>query len=137
MSVIVHHAADNGPPKRNRIWSELRYMRGIQKFHMDDPDRMWADIAYNYVIMPSGRVYEGRGYGVIGAHAPGHNTSGIGVCFAGNFENEDPDPRAVAAFYELVKRLEYHGANIVDVVGHGDVTATSCPGRRLRKALGL
>ncbi len=134
MTVVVHHAADDGP--KNRTWrSESAYMRGIQDFHMG-PSRGWNDIAYNYVIMPSGRVLEGRGFEVVGAHAPRFNTRGIGICFAGTGDKQLND-KQLAAYNNLIRRLEAKGANITDTKAHGDVYPTSCPGVGIRKSLGL
>lgn len=134
MTVIVHHAADHGPGQ-NTIASEKRYLRAIQNFHMG-PSRRWSDIAYNYLVMPSGRVWEGRGFGVVGAHAPDWNTRGIGVCFAGNGERGLSE-KQIAAYNNLINRLKRKGANIVDIKAHGDVYPTSCPGTGIRRDLGL
>ena len=134
MTVIIHHAADNGPAASTHR-AERAYMRGIQDFHMG-PRRQWADIAYNYMIMPSGRVYDDRGSGVVGSHAPRYNARGIGVCFAGNGE-KGLSTAQLAAYGNLIKRLKKHGANITNTRAHGDVYPTSCPGTGIRKALGL
>jgi N-acetylmuramoyl-L-alanine amidase len=134
MTVIVHHAADKGPVN-NTPRAERKYMRGIQDFHMG-PSRDWNDIAYNYMIMPSGRVYEARGYGVTGAHAPGWNNKGIGVCFAGNGDVK-PTEASIKAYNNLINRLESKSANITNAKPHGDVYPTSCPGVAIRKELGL
>lgn len=134
-TVIVHHTADAGP-KRNTVASEAAFMRQTQEFHMG-PQRGWSDIAYNFIIMPSGRVWEGRGYGVIGAHAPNWNTKGIGVSFAGTYTDKSPSAASLKAYHALLKRLREKGANIIGEKGHGDVYPTSCPGSKLRLALGL
>ena len=134
MTVIVHHAADDGP-KRNTAVEERKYMRRIQDFHMG-PRRQWNDIAYNYIIMPSGRVYEGRGFGVVGSHAPGFNTKGIGICFAGHGDTP-PTQLSLSAYYSLLRLLKRRGAGIIRERAHGDVFPTSCPGNAIRKALGL
>lgn len=134
MTVVVHHAADNGPKSLSRKHKH-EYLRGIQSFHMG-AQRCWSDIAYNYIVMADGSVYEGRGFGVIGAHAPGWNKRGIGVCFAGD-GREHVSPQAVAAYHKLIKRLKKHGANIVSTAAHGDVYPTTCPGNAIRKALDL
>ena len=134
MAVIVHHAADHGP-RQNTIKEEASYLRGIQSFHMG-PQRGWSDIAYNYLIMPSGRVWEGRGFGVVGAHAPGWNAQGIGVCFAGSGDH-GLNEKQINAYNNLIRRLKRKGANIVGAKAHGDVYPTSCPGNGIRKDLGL
>ena len=39
-------------------------VRGIQDFHMNDPDRRWLDIAYSSMFCPHGSVFEGRWLGI-------------------------------------------------------------------------
>lgn len=134
MTVIAHHSADH-PPKPTRR-AERKWMRNTQAFHMG-AQRGWNDIGYNYVIMPSGRVYAGRGFGVVGSHAPGWNTRGIGICFAGDYSRHEPTAKAVKSYHRLVYKLRKRGVNIVGERAHGDVFATSCPGRGVRRALGL
>lgn len=114
---IVHYS--EGPTTQS--------VRSIQDFHMDG--RGWADIGYNFLVDVSGRIYEGRGWLVVGAHAPDHNTSGIGVCMIGR----DGDSTAAAKrsirwlYDEAVRRA---GRNLAKL-GHRDVYATSCPGNQL------
>lgn len=131
VDVFVHHTADPGPRRKD----VRAYLRQIQSFHMDT--RGWSDIAYNYLIAPDGTVWEGRGWGVVGAHTEGHNTKSIGICFMGTFTTQTPTPAAQIAFSKLHAHLERKGARIRGTYGHGDVYATSCPGKGVRKALGL
>ena len=51
--VTIHHTAtpDTIP--------EVRHLQSIQEFHQDE-DHNWGDIAYHYLIGPSGTIYEGR-----------------------------------------------------------------------------
>lgn len=111
-------------------------MRSIQRAHFANG---WSDIGYNYVIMPSGRVYEGRGFGIRGAHTENHNTLTIGVSFAGNYDVKRPTVASVRAYRKLVKRLRAQGANIQRARGHKQMPeqATACPGRYLMRRLKL
>jgi N-acetylmuramoyl-L-alanine amidase len=47
----------------------------------------WADIGYHYLVYLDGTVHEGRDVDIAGAHAWGHNTYSIGVCYVGGVEN--------------------------------------------------
>jgi peptidoglycan recognition protein len=58
-------------------------IRSYQDLHMDQ--RGWDDIGYSFLIGEDGRVYEGRGWDRVGAHAPQYNHVSIGVCFLGDF----------------------------------------------------
>lgn len=134
VKIRVHHTADNGPGSRATQADEAAYMRRIQAFHQNT--RGWADIGYSYVIMPSGRVFVGRGWGVRGAHTEGHN-SDIGVCFAGTFVERAPTLAAQIAFWQLKRRLKRRGARDLQALPHSLTYPTACPGNALKKALGL
>lgn len=127
IETVVHHTAGPGP-SANTKRAEKALMREIQAFHMG-PSRGWSDIAYNLVIMPSGRVYKGRGIGRIGAHVANNNTGRIGICFAGNFENEQPTKKALASLRWLVKN--HPRLKGKPVKGHRDFGGTACPGKNL------
>jgi len=102
-------------------------MRGIQNFHQNT--RGWNDIGYHYVIMPSGRIYEGRGYGVVGAHCPGHNSE-PSVSFAGSYDDHAPTPAAIETLGWLRAYLKAGGYK-----GHRDGFSTSCPGNALYRII--
>ncbi|MFG2247823.1 N-acetylmuramoyl-L-alanine amidase [Spirillospora sp. NPDC048823] len=114
---VVHYS--EGPTDQS--------VRSIQDFHMDG--RGWADIGYNFLVDVGGRIYAGRGWLVVGAHAPDHNTSGIGVCMIGR------DGDATAAAKRSIRRLYdeagRRGGRDLKKLGHRDVYATSCPGDEL------
>lgn len=134
VTLVVHHTAGAAP---RTAPLEVDEMRNIQRMHQRTNG--WNDIGYNYVIMPSGRVYEGRGFGVRGAHTENHNTGTIGVSFAGNYETSKPTARSIAAYHLLVARLRIKGARITRVTGHRFMPdqATACPGKHLIAALRL
>jgi len=101
--------------------------RQIQNYHMDSNG--WSDIGYNFLVDVRGRIYEGRGWLVVGAHAPNHNTSGIGVCFIGrDGDATDAAKNAIRWLYDEACRRK--GGTLAKR-GHRDVTATSCPGDQL------
>lgn len=114
---IVHYS--EGP--------KTQTVRAIQDFHMDGNG--WSDIGYNFLVDYKGRIYEGRGWLTVGAHAPGHNTSGIGVCMIGR--NGDDTPAAKRAIRWLYDQASKKAGRKLTMLGHKDVYATSCPGTRL------
>ncbi|WP_333486338.1 N-acetylmuramoyl-L-alanine amidase [Streptomonospora mangrovi] len=116
---VVHYSA--GPPDQSP--------KDIQRHHMDSNG--WSDIGYNFLVDTEGTAYEGRGWLVVGAHATGHNTSGIGVCFIGG------DSDTTSAAKNTIRAL-YHEANrkagrTLTARGHRDVGSTSCPGDSLHQ----
>lgn len=130
----IHHSGGAGPPLTGP--AEQDWMRRTQRYHIEG--RGWSDIGYNHVIMPSGHVYEGRGWEVQGAHTEGRNSRSIGVCFAGNFELGEPTPAALASARELLRLgvAAGHLTNDYTLAGHRDTKATTCPGRYLYSEIG-
>ena len=92
--VIIHHTvvtdrSDSSPS----VWESLpEVYRNMRKLQLIRPD-LGNDVPYNFVVYLMAKksgivVCEGRGEDRSGAHTKGHNTEGIGVAFAGNFEDE-------------------------------------------------
>ncbi len=143
----VHHTADSGPKHgaKASLRDEIEYLKRIESFHVNV--RGYAGIGYSYIVMPSGRVWEGRGFEKVGAHtldpkdADGdhkyiENTE-LGVCFAGNFNVQKPTRRALFAHSLLRRRLRIKGVRIDRTYPHRAAYATSCPGDNLVRALNL
>lgn len=113
-------------------------VRSIQDYHMDV--RGWNDIGYNFLVDRLGRLYEGRGWDAIGAHAAGYNTIGLGVCVIGldhpGVTDFPPAVRsAVRWVYDEANRHRRYavGANAAKLQprGHRDLGHTDCPGDEL------
>ena len=139
-SVTVHHPYPHALPAGATINQEAAEVLAIHKFHRDGNG--WAGIGYNFVITQNGNIYEGRGWGRIGAHAgttEGNRTS-IGVAFLLDGYKSEPTPAAADAF----RQLRAHGieegwlAAGHAVKLHRDWKPTDCPGPVLaRWALSL
>jgi hypothetical protein len=111
--------------------STTQTTRQIQAFHMDDPKHRWSDIGYNFLVDKQGRIFEGRGWLVVGAHAKYHNTSGIGVCFIGRSGDATPAAkRSIRALYDEACR---RAGRTLAKRGHGQLSGnnTDCPGGQL------
>lgn len=116
---VVHYS--EGPTSRTP--------RQIQNFHMDD--RGWPDVGYNFLVDVKGRIYEGRGWLVVGAHAKGHNTTGVGVCFIGrDGDATDTAKTSIRALYDAA--CDKAGRQLLKR-GHGQLSgnSTDCPGKQL------
>lgn len=93
--VIIHHTVlvdteDDSPNLWERRSSIYRNMRLLQVVRKED---LGADVPYSFVAYFVKQndgviVCEGRGEDRTGAHTKGHNTEGIGISIAGNFDNE-------------------------------------------------
>ena len=129
----VHHTATPAPTGSGSalVEAEKAAVRGIQKFHMDT--RKWNDIAYSFLIMPSGRVYEGRGREVEGAHTAGHN-SDCGIAFVGDYNVMKLTKAQIVAFNLLRRKMGVSGGAKKP---HSATSSTSCPGKNAKIQLGL
>lgn len=135
--VWTHHTA--GPPVYGGAnateATERAYVRGVQDFHMDG--RGWSDIAYSFIVMPSGRIYVGRGFARTGGHTLDHNSDSHAWCHAGDYTGLVPTTKQLDAERWHIaegKRLGYVGNGSIG--GHRDVGQTSCPGDKLYAKLG-
>lgn len=108
-------------------------VKGIQDFHQG-PSRGWSDIAYSFLVCQHGVVFEGRGFGVQGAHTLGYNSRAHAVCFLGGDVKgrDDVTGRGRAALGWIVREIlaRYPEGN-GKVRGHRDVNQTACPGDEL------
>lgn len=126
--VVLHHTAGAACTTQAAC---AQQMRNIQNFHMDTNG--WADTGYNFCVGEDGIAYTGRGWVNQGAHAPGFNHRGLGICIFGNFMTRNPNAAAVNAFHALV-RCGLANNSIASnywLVGHRQGSATACPGNSL------
>jgi hypothetical protein len=129
-TLVVHHTAS--PLKAYR---KAATVRSIQALHQGNG---WGDIGYHYVIGPDGRIYRGRPEHQVGTHAP-PNTGRLGICLVGNYSAGDKltgrsREALVRTLAWLARKYKLNPGR--DIVGHGDVYATACPGTRVRRNLG-
>jgi len=106
----------------------IAQVQDIQRLHMDVNG--WADIGYSYLIGEDGRVYEGRGWGVVGAHTLNYNSIAYGFCIIGNFMDRQPNQQALAAAQNIIECGVEKGYLLADyeTFGHRDGVCTLCPG---------
>lgn len=112
-------------------------MRSIQSYHMKN--RGWDDIGYNFGIGGDGRIYEGRGFGLVGAHATGWNRKSIGIMFIGNYKDNEPNHKQIAEAFKLIQLAvaeNYLTANYT-IYGHRQLNGTECPGEKLYNEIKL
>jgi N-acetylmuramoyl-L-alanine amidase len=127
--VFIHHsvtAVTNDP------YADMRAIEavGLQRF---------GQFPYSFVVHPKdGLVLEGCGL-LRGAHTARWNSTSFGVCWAGDYTTRAPKMQQVAATQQLIAHLAGDGHLLpgADVLGHMDVAATACPGRKLYDLLDL
>ena len=111
--IILHHAAAQNCSAED-----------IHRWHLNNG---WSGAGYHFLVKKDGKVYRLRPEDKVGAHAYGSNYNSIGICFEGNYMEEDMPEAQKAAGQELVAYLK-NKYNITTVQKHKDVCATSCPG---------
>ncbi len=156
--VIIHHTvvtdkSDTSPSVWETLHEVFRNMRRLQTIRPD----LGNDVPYNFVVYLMAKnngivICEGRGEDRSGAHTKGHNTEGIGVAFAGNFEDEtvagievskrlyllsgflgwlkyDPSHPKYGTFRAMKNLGSLRPADRA-VYFHQDFKSTACPGKR-------
>jgi hypothetical protein len=123
-TIIVHHSALNvsdGPFE-------------IQDMHFRF--KGYADIAYQFLINETGRIYEGRSLTVRGAHTGGYNTGTVGIVLLGNFMERAPTDAQLGSLRALSGCL-IDAYRITHIAGHRDfqLDETDCPGDNLEALL--
>jgi hypothetical protein len=129
-TVVLHHSGNSGrkDPKE------------IQLFHMKE--KGYDDLAYQYVILPDGKIAEGRYLAHKGAANAAVNTGKIGVLVAGDFEpglfdfsDDEPTAAQLVSTRRLVTALKAEFSTLSRLVGHKDLKDTECPGKELYRHL--
>jgi len=125
---FIHHSVTPSGPDPARI------VRAIEKAHLS---KFGVAVGYSWLIAPNGDLYEGQGWGRVGAHTHGHNSTSHGICFLGNFTKATPTLEAVDAAVALIRSgiALGHIASGAPVDPHSAVKATGCPGGNLASEL--
>lgn len=138
--VIVHHSAGS-----NSSTNYTQVVRDIYIYHTQSNG--WSDIGYNYVVAQNGDLYAARDPGtglqdnVLGAHFCGKNSTTMGICLLGNYEEANPP----AALWQTLQNLVTYKiqkesldpltssshalGDIGHIAGHRDGCSTLCPGQ--------
>ena len=112
--LILHHSAASSATAD-----------GIHAYHLSNG---WAGIAYHYFVSKKGEVYCGRPENMCGGHTANWNYCAIGICFEGNFEEEEMPKEQLEAGKLLVADIASRYPSIV-VGKHSQFGQTACPGK--------
>ncbi|MFD9190440.1 peptidoglycan-binding protein [Streptomyces phaeochromogenes] len=119
---FVHY--DGGSPITRTGYT---IMRAIEAVHLGQG---WSGVGYNFVVDQAGNAYEGRGWGLQGAHCPDHNITGLAVQIAVGGDQE-PSAKALATARALYEEACKKTGRTLARRGHKDGFATACPGPKL------
>lgn len=129
---VIFHTEAGAIRGRQSYNEDVAHMRAIDSFHANQ--RGWpGGVGYQFVIMESGRIFEGRGWDWMGGHTKGLNTE-LGICFAGHGDQARETPAQEAAAKWLIAEAIRLGRLRSDytVSGHRDHIppgTKSCPGK--------
>jgi hypothetical protein len=129
VEVFVHHSVTAQLSADASIAAEAEQMRALESVGQS---RFGTGISYNVVIFPSGRAYQGVSWNRRGTHTGGRNSTSRSICFAGNYETNQPTAAQIstaAAIYREGKGRWWTQA--APLYGHRDVSQTACPGQYL------
>jgi len=129
--IVIHHTAGS----RGSVQS-------IHESHLQRKDKLgnpWQGIGYHFVIGNGSGMADGEIESTFrwreqmqGAHAGDreYNHHGIGIALIGNFDEEPPTAAQLDAVKRLVAALKGRfGISSENVIGHGEIKATACPGQ--------
>lgn len=141
--ITLHHTVIAVLSSNASQAQEIQRMRRILDIHLNSSG--YSDIGYHYIVMPSGRIYEGRSNRKRGAHDVIND--GIGVAVDGDFQGSlrvgaKQYEAVVAVCTMLCKRLgisdpvtpvstitaDFGTKQLSRICGHRDRVATACPG---------
>ena len=157
--VIIHHTVmpDSSDSSPNLWETEKEAFTKMRKLQTVRPD-LGMDVPYNFIAFLMARsakimICEGRGEDRSGAHTKGHNSTGIAISFAGDFENQPISGYEIARRMFLISYflgwLRYGPShpdygkykpmkNLGDmrpqdrmIFSHQDFKKTACPGKKL------
>ena len=137
MNIIEKTYALNGPLElRTQTDYAILHHAAASVCSADDVDRWhknngWECIGYHFFIRKDGSIYRGRKQNTIGAHAYGHNYNSIGICFEGNFEEEEMPEAQIEAGKWICDYIRKQYPGII-FKGHRDFNSTSCPGKNFK-----
>lgn len=141
--ITLHHTVIAALSTGATQQQEIQRMRSVLDIHLNSSG--YSDMGYHYIVMPSGRVYEGRSSRKRGAHDLVND--GIGVAVDGDFQGSlRIGPQQYDAVVDicvmLCKRMgitdpitpvstvtaDFGNRPLARICGHQDRVATGCPG---------
>lgn len=130
--VIIGHTVG---PECTRFDNCAAEMRNLQTYYIQTYK---YDLPYNFLIGNDGRVYEGRGWNVIGAHTYGYNSCSMGLAFVGDYREGSPSYAKVTELQLLrAQMLLAQGVSLeylhpkFQILGAKDLVSTESPGANI------
>jgi len=126
--IIIHHSDTRDD--KFLSWGAIRYHHVIELG--------WHDIGYHagVELVQSGdhlnyEILIGRMWDVDGAHTIGQNTSSLGICFVGDYDEFPPPDDIIISGAKLIKLwMKLFNISINQIYAHRDFNNTDCPGKK-------
>lgn len=140
-ALVIHHTYS----PNSKQFRGIESVRGIYRYHTG-PEKKWSDIGYHWLISPDGiEIYECRPANAMGAHCGSKppvgvrtifdNEDTIGICLAGNYDIETPQPGALKTLGWLIAdQCEKWSIKLDQIFGHCQAWSRppkTCPGKNL------
>jgi len=129
--IVLHHTLTP------RDFTSFEAVNNYHKNKWDLKSSLGFYIGYHYFIDGQGKIWQGRADWEEGAHCKerGRNRDSIGVCLAGNFDQEMPSAQQLTALKKILKQLMVrHGLPEARLKFHRDYAPhKSCPGKSIKK----
>ena len=134
--LLVHHSAVALKPDRP---TDADTWRAIARYHTSRREQggetvdPWPGIGYHWGVGEDGTLYLLHGIDTVSYHAGSmrENLRSVALCFAGNYQVDQPTPAALATMRKAHSILEAFLGKAIALNGHRDVSQTACPGNRL------
>lgn len=125
--IFVHHTTGA------RLGADLSddWVRNIDRQHKYANG--WAGIGYSYLFDFYGNIFEGRGFGVAGAHTEGWNSRGHGFAYLGNGDESLSQEAMLALRWLVGEHDKRYGQKPIE--GHRQKGQTHCPGNWIQGRL--
>jgi len=122
--IIVHHSLTSDSSTVS--WGAIR------KYHIEKLG--WTDIGYHAGVELLKENYEvlmGRSWDRQGAHCRGHNGDSLGICFIGDYNEEEPEEQMLIVGARVVRLwMRLFGIPVERVFTHHYFAPhKTCPGR--------
>lgn len=120
----LHHSVTDPPGPDATLEEDCEHMRHFESI---GESSFGAGISYTWIVMPSGRVFEGHSIDRQGTHTYQRNNRSRAICLAGRYHINALPQRMQNAVALLLRHI---GATIDGP--HSQVYATECPGKYAR-----
>lgn len=128
--LTVHYT---GAPSVNVAKKDVAaYIKRTERSHKARPNEDFSTIGYNFLIDEYGRIWEGRGLTYRNAaNGTASNMTSVSVCILVGVKDNKISPEMVEAVRWLRAHVSRLAKRELQVKGHRDHKATSCPGEDL------